>query len=56
MGRYDTTSLLVNRGAPLDARDGLHQGTPLGWALHHGHQDPQLLHLLGATQDAGSGP
>jgi len=46
MGRYQTASLLVSRGAPLDARDKLHQGTPLGWARHHGHHDPRLLRLL----------
>src|SRR6516162_3333964 len=40
MGRYETASLLVSRGAPLDTRDKLHQGTPLGWARHHGHNDP----------------
>ena len=45
-GRYDTASLLVSCGAPLDARDRLHQGTPLGWARHHGHNDPRLLRLL----------
>jgi ankyrin repeat protein len=48
-GRYDTASLLVSRGAPLDARDRLHDGTPLGWAQHNGHTDPRLRHLLGAA-------
>jgi hypothetical protein len=51
-GRYDTASLLVSRGAPLDARDRLHHGTPLGRALHNGQQkDPRLLHLLGAARE-----
>ena len=45
-GCLDTARLLVARGAPLDARDGLHGGTPLSWAQHNGHQDPALLHLL----------
>lgn len=49
-GRYDTAALLVSRGAPLDARDRLHDGTPLGWAQHNGHGDPRLLHLLGAAK------
>jgi ankyrin repeat protein len=49
MGRYDTASLLVSRGAPLDARDRMHDGTPLGWAHHNGQEDPRLLHLLGAA-------
>jgi len=49
-GRHDTASLLVSRGAPLDARDRLHDGTPLWWAQHNGHKDPRLLHLLGAAE------
>ncbi|HEY2551121.1 MAG TPA: ankyrin repeat domain-containing protein [Streptosporangiaceae bacterium] len=48
-GRHDTASLLVSRGAPLGARNRLHDGTPLGWAQHHGHKDPRLLRLLGAA-------
>lgn len=55
MGRYETASLLVSRGAPLDARDRLHQGTPLGWARHHGHNDPRLLRLLGAPAGPAEG-
>ena len=50
-GHYDTASLLVSRGAPLAARDRLHDGTPLWWARHNGCQDPRLLHLLGAAQE-----
>jgi hypothetical protein len=45
MGRSETVRLLVARGAPLDARDGLHDGTPLDWARHNGHRG--LLRLLG---------
>ncbi len=50
-GRLETAELLVRHGAPLDARDGLHEGTPLGWATHNGHRDPRLLELLGAAGD-----
>jgi hypothetical protein len=50
-GRLETAELLVRRGAPLDARDGLHEGTPLGWAMHNGQRDPRLLELLGAAGD-----
>jgi hypothetical protein len=55
MGRYETASLLVRRGAPLDACDRLHQGTPLGWARHHGHDDPRLLRLLGTPAGPAEG-
>lgn len=55
MGRYETASLLVSRGAPLEARDRLHQGTPLGWARHHGHNDPRLLRLLGTPAEPAEG-
>jgi hypothetical protein len=51
-GRYDTASLLVSRGASLDAHDRLHDGTPLWWAQHNGCDDPRLLHLL---EDHGAG-
>jgi Ankyrin repeats (many copies) len=46
MGRRDTIELLVSRGAPLDARDSLHQGTPLDWARHEGHADEVMTRLL----------
>ena len=48
MGHLDVAELLVRRGAPLDARDGLHEATPLGWAQHH-HRDERLLRLLGGN-------
>jgi ankyrin repeat protein len=54
-GRRETVSLLVRRGAPLDAEDQLHNSTPLGWALHSGHRDRGFVVLLGATgQEASS--
>ena len=47
MGHLEVAELLVQRGAPLDARDSLHEGTPLGWAMHNQHGDERLLRLLG---------
>jgi hypothetical protein len=47
MGRRETIELLVARGAPLDAKDRLHDGTPLGWALHNADPDEALVKLLG---------
>lgn len=46
-GHLDVVDLLVRHGAPLDVRDGLHEATPLGWALHNQHRDERLLRLLG---------
>jgi hypothetical protein len=34
--REDVVRLLVERGARLDIRDTIYQGTPLGWATHGG--------------------
>ncbi len=33
-GHEDVVRLLVERGARLDMQDTVHQGTPLGWAIH----------------------
>ena len=33
-GHTDVVRLLVERGARLDIRDTIHQGTPLGWAVY----------------------
>ena len=30
----DTVKLLIERGAPIDAKDERHGGTPLEWALY----------------------
>jgi hypothetical protein len=35
-GHEDVVRLLVERGARLDLKDTLWQGTPLGWAIHEG--------------------
>jgi ankyrin repeat protein len=46
--------LLVERGARLDVRDRIWQGTPLGWALHGGARAPEriamCLRSLGAVE------
>jgi hypothetical protein len=36
-GHEEVVRLLVERGARLDIKDTLFQGTPLGWAEHGGH-------------------
>ncbi len=33
-GHADTAQVLLDRGAPVNAVDATHGGTPLGWALH----------------------
>jgi hypothetical protein len=35
-GHLDVVRLLVERGARLDVRDTIYDGTPLGWAVHGG--------------------
>ena len=35
----DVVRLLVERGAPLDVRDTVHDGTPLGWAEYGGRME-----------------
>jgi len=44
-GHGETVRLLVERGARLDAKDTLWQGTPFGWAHHEGRTDIEE-HLL----------
>jgi ankyrin repeat protein len=38
-GNLDTVRLLVERGARLDIRDTIYQGTPLGWAEYAGRTE-----------------
>ena len=38
--RVDIVKLLLERKAPIELRDGRHQGTPLGWALHAWSDSP----------------
>lgn len=38
-GRVAVVRLLVQRGARLDIRDTIFEGTPAGWALHGGHAE-----------------
>jgi ankyrin repeat protein len=53
-GHGAVVRLLVERGARLDIRDTVWQGTPLGWALHGGGRAParmaECLRSLGATE------
>jgi hypothetical protein len=35
-GNYAVVQLLVERGARLDMKDKIYQGTPLGWAQYAG--------------------
>jgi ankyrin repeat protein len=49
-GHPDTVKLLVERGARLDTRDRIFQGTPLGWAQYCGQPEiASSLRALGAT-------
>jgi len=47
----DMVRLLVERGARLDRRDTIHDGTPLGWAEHLGRTEiAAYLHSVGAPR------
>jgi hypothetical protein len=47
----EIVQLLVDRGARLDQRDKVYQGTPLGWA-EHGGRNNVAAYLL----SRGTGP
>jgi ankyrin repeat protein len=48
-GHQDVVRLLVDRGARLDIKDTIYQGTPLGWAIHGGQTGTeQYLRAHGA--------
>jgi hypothetical protein len=49
--RRTTVELLVRRGAPLDVRDRLHNGTPLDWARRNERPDAAIILLLGWRPD-----
>jgi hypothetical protein len=52
-GHEAVVRLLVDRGARLDIRDTIWQGTALGWALHGGKTRAQMadcLRSLGAAE------
>jgi hypothetical protein len=53
-GHEAVVRLFVERGARLDVRDTIWQGTPLGWALHGGGkakaQMANCLRSLGAEE------
>ena len=44
-GRVDVARWLVEHGADLSLRDGIHNGTPLGWAEHTA-RDSDVHHFL----------
>jgi ankyrin repeat protein len=47
--------LLVERGARLDIKDSIYQGTPLGWAIYSGQAEiEKYLRGRGATIDGSS--
>jgi hypothetical protein len=49
-GHEAVVRLLIERGAWLDIRDTVWQGTPLGWAVHAGQaQVAEYLRALGAA-------
>ena len=48
-GRDDVVRLLVTRGARLDIRDTIYNGTPLGWSLRGGRAEiAEYLRAQGA--------
>jgi ankyrin repeat protein len=50
-GNLEAVRVLVQHGAPLDARDGTHNATPLGWATYAGRTEAaKLLESLGAKE------
>jgi ankyrin repeat protein len=53
-GHEEVVRLLVERGARLDVRDTIWNGTPLGWALHGGGKErarmADCLRSLGAVE------
>jgi ankyrin repeat protein len=46
-GHEAVVRLLVERGARLDIRDTIWQGTPLGWALHGGGKAKEAMGIFG---------
>jgi len=52
-GHASVVRLLVQRGARLDLRDAIYQGTPLGWAEYGGRAEiAEFLRAHGAKADA----
>jgi hypothetical protein len=49
-GHLEVVKLLIDRGARLDVRDTIYQGTPLGWAQHCNQPSiAEYLRTRGAT-------
>jgi ankyrin repeat protein len=51
-GHESVVRLLIERGAKLDIRDTVWQGTPLGWALHSGK--PKQLAIAAYLREHGA--
>jgi ankyrin repeat protein len=43
-GHPDVVKLLLERGAPLDAKDDTYEGTPLEWAKYAQQKSPRESH------------
>ena len=50
---FDVVRLLVERGARLDLRDTIHDGTPYDWAAYGGRKE--IAEYLAGRQDTGEG-
>jgi ankyrin repeat protein len=48
-GRVDVARWLVEHGANLTSRDGIHNGTPLGWAERNASGSPIEAYLRAVT-------
>lgn len=48
--RLDVAEWLVEHGADLSRRDGIHHGTPLGWAEHNAPGTPVQAYLSAASR------
>jgi ankyrin repeat protein len=53
-GHADVVRLLVERGARLDAKDRIHESTPLGWAEYGGREE--IAAYLRSREDGPTAP
>jgi ankyrin repeat protein len=57
-GKIEMVRMLLELGAPVDARDSTHHGTPLGWARHgadHRRRPPEDYAAVIAALEAAGG-